>query len=239
VSGDLGDSITGHAPVGELLGPRILPSIVLVVYALLITVLVAVPLALVGALRANRLPDHLIRATSVLMYAIPSFWFGLMLAVVFGLKLHVFPTSGFDRSFPTGWLETLTLPAVTISLLTIPVMVRVLRTSLIETLRSDFVVASQARGLSKHRVLFRHVLKGSLTSSVTFLGVAVGTLLSFALVVEQVYAIPGLGSLLVSSVLARDYPTVQGLAIVFAIVVVIGNLLADLTYGLLDPRVRL
>jgi peptide/nickel transport system permease protein len=237
--GDLGHSITSHVSVGHLIGPRVLPSLALVAFALTISLLLAVPLAILSALRANRLPDHLIRSASVLMYAIPSFWLGLMLAVLFGLQLGIFPTSGFDDSFPSGLIQTLTLPAVTVAFITTPVILRILRSSMIDTLRSEFVTAARARGLREGRILLRYVLRDSLTASVTFIGIAMGTLLSFAVVVEQVFALPGLGSLLVTSVLARDYPTVQSLTLIFAVAVVLANLGADLTYRLLDPRVRL
>lgn len=239
VHGDLGQSITAHASVGSLVGPRLLPSLALVAYAIGISLMLALPLGLLTAMRANQPVDHVVRLTSVVLYAIPSFWFGLMLAVVFGLKLQIFPTSGYDGSFPVGLLQTLTLPAVTIALFVFPVLMRLLRTSTIETLESEFVGAARARGLGGPRVLVRHVLRNSLTSSVTFIGASIGTLLSIALVVEQVFAFPGLGSLLVSSVLSRDYPTVQGLTFVFALIVVLGNLAADLMYVVLDPRVRL
>lgn len=239
VRGDFGSSITEHTSVGSLVAPRLLPSLALVGYAIGISLLLAIPLALLTATRVNLPTDHVVRTTTVVLYAIPSFWFGLMMAVVFGLELHLFPTSGFDGSFPGGLLQTLTLPATTVALFVFPVLMRLLRSSTIETLRSEFVDAARARGLGGARVLVRHVLRNSLTSSVTFIGASIGTLLSIALVVEQVFAIPGLGSLLVSSVLARDYPTVQGLTFIFALVVVLGNFAADVLYVVLDPRVRL
>ncbi len=239
VTGDLGESITSHAPVSTLVGPRLGPSLALVAYAIAISFVLAVPLALLSAIRANRLTDHVIRLTTVVLYAVPSFWFGLMLALVFGLELGLFPTNGYDGSVPAGVFRTLTLPAIAIALFVFPVAMRLLRSSTIETLRSEFVESARARGLGRRRVLVRHVLRNSLTSSVTFVGASIGTLLSIAVVVEQVFALPGLGSLLVTSVTARDYPTVQGLTFIFALVVVLGNLAADLAYVFLDPRVRL
>lgn len=239
IRGDLGRSISARAPVTDQIGPRILPTFALVVYAFAISVCVAVPLALLTALHADRATDHAVRLLSVILYAIPSFWFGLMLALVFGVKLGWLPTFGFDGAFPVGLLNTLTLPALTLSFLICPVMLRLLRTSTIETLGAEFVEAAQARGLGRRRVLYRHVLRNSLTSSVTFLGASVGGVLSIAIVVEQVFAIPGLGSLLVSSVLERDYTTVQGVVLLFAVAVVIANLVADVMQAALDPRIRL
>jgi peptide/nickel transport system permease protein len=237
--GSLGTSITAFASVTSMIGARIVPTLALVAYAMALAVAIAIPLALIAALRANRLPDHVVRLVAVVLYAIPAFWFGLMLAVLFGLKWHIFPTSGYDGSFPMGLLRTLTLPAVTIALFVAPVIVRVLRASVIETLGADFTQAAKARGLGQRRVLTRHVLRSSLTATVTLLGVSIGQLVGLIVVVEQVFAFPGLGSLLVSSVLARDYPTVQGVTLIFALMVVLANLAADLMYVVLDPRVRL
>jgi peptide/nickel transport system permease protein len=237
--GDLGTSITEFASVTSLIGSRLVPTLALVAYAVAVAIAIAIPLALIAALRVNRLPDHLVRLIAVVLYAIPAFWFGLMLAVLFGLKWHIFPTSGYNGSFPLGLLRTLTLPAVTIALFVAPVIVRVLRSSLIESLGSDFAQAARARGIGSRRVLVRHVLRSSLTATVTLLGVSIGQLVGLIVVVEQVFAFPGLGSLLVSSVLSRDYPTVQGVTLLFALLVVVANLMADLMYAVLDPRVRL
>lgn len=237
--GDLGTSLTQHTSVSSLIGPRVVPSLILVIYAIMLSLILAVPMAIFSALRRNRFPDHIVRALSVLMYSIPSFWLGLMLAVIFGLDLHIFPTSGLEQSFPGGYAKTLTLPAITVAFITTPVIVQVLRNSMVDALQSENVAAAHARGLDQRRVTRRYVLRSSLTASVTFIGISVATLLSFAVIVEQVFALPGLGSLLISSVFARDYPTVQGLTLVFGIVVVLANIAADISYGLLDPRVRL
>jgi peptide/nickel transport system permease protein len=169
----------------------------------------------------------------------PPFWIGLLLALLFGLKWGIFPTSGYDDSGPLPLLRTLTLPAVTMALYTAPVLLRTLRSSVMTNLDADFVDATRARGLSERRIVLKHVLRNSLMSTITIVGVSVGTLLSFAIVVEQVFAIQGLGSLLVGSVLTRDYPTVEGLTLVFAAMVIVANLVADLLYVAADPRVRL
>jgi len=237
--GDFGHSITEHTSVASLAGPRILPSLALLAYAIGLALLFAIPLGMLTAVRANLPTDHAVRLASVVLYAIPSFWFGLMLAVVFGLQLDLFPTSGYDGSFPTGLLQTLTLPAVTVALFVFPVLMRLLRASAIDNLQSEFVEAARARGLGGRRVLAGHVLRNSLTSSITFVAASVGTLLSVAVVVEQVFAVPGLGSLLVTAVTERDYPTVQGMTIIFAVIVVVANLMADVLHVVLDPRVRL
>jgi peptide/nickel transport system permease protein len=237
--GDLGESITLGEPVAGLIGERTLVSFVMVGYALLIALIVALPLGLFTALRANKPADHAVRLVSVCMYAIPSFWFGLMAALLFGLKLDWFPTSGYDPGFPTGLLHTLTLPALTLAIAVSPILIRLLRVSVITTLGSEFVEAARARGLGSQRIMRRHVLRNSLASTVTFVGASIGGLLSFSVVVEQVFNIPGLGSLLVTSVSQRDYPVTVAVGVVFAVTVVFANLIADLVLLLLDPRVRL
>lgn len=238
VRGNLGASITQHTAVSNLISPRMAPSLLLIGYSIVIALLVAVPLALLSAIRANLFADHVVRLTSVMLLSIPSFWLGLMLAVVLGLELGWFPTSGYNGGSPVELFKTLTLPALAIGLSVVPGIMRLLRSSIVESLQAEFVEAARARGLGGTRVLVRHVLRTSLTSTVTLIAASIGGLLSGTLVVEQVFAIPGLGSLLVDSVSGRDYPTVQALTFIFTVFVVIGNLVADLTYFVLDPRVR-
>ena len=235
---DFGSSIVHHAPVNSLLGPRILVTGGLLIYATVIAVLIAVPLGLFSALRRNRLPDHLIRLFSMITFAMPAFWLGLVLILLFGLGLGLFPTSGLGRD-PLDIPRRLTLPALTIGLYLAPVLLRTLRSSAIETMNLEFVEAARSRGLGERRVVVRHVLRNSLIAMVTLLGVNIGFLLSGAVVVENVFGLPGLGSLLVSSIVARDFPVVQALVLVFGLGVILVNLLTDLAYARLDPRVRL
>ena len=150
----------------------------------------------------------------------------------------MFPSSGYEDGF-TGHLKTLTLPAFAVGVFVAPVLLRTLRSSLLEGLDSDYVSAARARGLSERRVVYRHGLRNSLLPMVTLLGILMGGLLSATVVAENVFAIPGLGSLLVTSVSARDFPTVQAIAVIFGVVVVVANLLTDLLYLALDPRIRL
>ncbi len=196
------------------------------------------PLAFAAALARDRPRDHAIRLTSTVAFAMPSFWVGLMLALLLSLKLGWLPPSGYGTSF-LGHLRGLTLPALTLAISLSPLLIRVLRSSLIDTLGAEYIQAARARGLAERRVLVKHVLRNSLTSAVTLLGLLFAVLLSGAVVIENVFAIPGLGSLLVSSVSARDFPVIQALTLVFGVAVVLAGLLADLVYGAIDPRVRL
>jgi peptide/nickel transport system permease protein len=234
---DFGSSIVHRAPVSGLLGTRIAVTGGLLILAVVIALLVAVPLGLYSALRRNRLADHLIRLLSMITFAMPAFWLALVLVMLFSLWLGIFPTSGLGRD-PVDIPRRLFLPALTIGLYLAPVLLRTLRSSVIETLGLEFVEAARSRGLSERRVIGRHVLRNSLVTMVTLLGVNIGFLLSGAVVVENVFGLPGLGSLLVSSVVARDYPVVQALVLVFGAGVILVNLLTDLAYARLDPRVR-
>jgi peptide/nickel transport system permease protein len=235
---DFGDSISLRQPVSSVLGPRIWASLWLVGYSCLIAVIVIVPLGLIAAVRRNRLADHVIRLGSTLGYATPAFLSGLLLILIFSLKLGLFPVEGYGSGF-VGHLRSLTLPAITVAFSAAPPLLRTLRSGLLDTLSQDFVEAARARGLSGRRVLWKHALRNSLLPTLTVLGLSIGTLLSWTLIVENVFSIPGLGSLLVTSVMNRDYPVVQALVIVFAGAVVLSSLMTDLLYVVVDPRIRL
>jgi peptide/nickel transport system permease protein len=235
---DFGESIVRRAPVSELVGDRIAPSLYLILLSVLVALVLAFPLGILSAVRRNKPADHATRLLSMVVFAMPSFWLGLMLALLFGLKLDWLPVSGYGEGF-VGVLRSLALPALTLGLFLAPMLIRTLRASLIEEIGTEYVEAARARGLSPFRVVGKHALRNSLIPLVTVLSINVGFLLSYTVVVENVFQIPGLGSLLVQSVLSRDYPVIQGLVFVFGVMVIVINLLADLTYSLIDPRVRL
>jgi peptide/nickel transport system permease protein len=235
---DFGDSIKQNTAIGPLLGSRIGVTLFLLIYAVIISIVVAVPLAIVSALRRNRPADHAIRLFSMVTFAMPSFLLGLLLILFFSLKLGWLPTAGYGDTFPEH-VKSLTLPAITVGLYLAPILLRTLRVGIIETLGTEFVEAARARGLSERRVVLKHVLRNSLISTVTVLGLNVGFLLSGLVIIENVFALPGMGSELVNAILARDYPMVQALTLIFGVAVVMINLLTDLLYAQLDPRVRL
>jgi peptide/nickel transport system permease protein len=234
---DLGDSITFHRPVVDLIGARLGTTALLIAYAAFISIVVAVPLATYSAIRANRVPDHLIRLVMMVTFAMPAFWLGLLLILVFSLNLHLFPASGIGDDLPS-MIRSLTLPAVTIGLYLAPVIIRSLRGSMIESLQAEYVEAARARGLPEDLILRRHVLRTSLIATVTIVGVNLGFLISGTVVVESVFAIPGIGTLLVNSVATRDFPLVQGLALFLGVAVVLLSLGTDVLNTLLDPRIR-
>lgn len=235
---DFGSSLFLRAPVGPIVVERARNSLSLLTYAVIVSLLIAVPLAMLAAVRRNRPPDHLVRIFTTIAFAMPAFWTAILLVLVFSLRLKIFPTSGLREGFPDRMLS-LTLPAITVGFYLAPVLLRSLRASLTETLSAEFIEAARARGLGERRVLFKHVLRNSLIAMITVLGINVGFLISGAIVVENVFSIPGLGSLMVSSIISRDYPVVIALTLVFGVAVVLVNLLVDLSYAVLDPRIRL
>ena len=236
--GDFGTSINTQRPVGEIILPRILPSVFLLVYGTLISLIVAVPLGIFSALYRNRPPDHGIRVVATVGLAMPSFWFALLLVEVFSLHFGLFPVSGYGTGF-FGHLESLTLPAITIGIYLAPLIIRTLRSSLIETLSTDFITSARARGFAETRVIGKHALRNALIATITILAINIGYLISGSVVIENVFGIPGLGSLLVSAIQMRDFPTVSALTLLFGALVILVNLLADLSYAVVDPRIRL
>jgi peptide/nickel transport system permease protein len=235
---DFGESLALHQPVGGLVRSRIGITALLMAYSLLISLILTVPFGLLAAIRRERAADHAIRIVGMTLFVMPVFWLGLLLSLVFGLDLGLLPTGGYAGGFG-GALRSLTLPALTLGLVMAPLFLRSLRASLLQTLDAGFIEAARARGFSEWRVLFGHCLRNASISTVTVVGLTMGGLVSGAVVVENVFAIPGLGGLLVSSVSARDFPTVQGLVVVLALAVIAINLLTDLAYAAIDPRVRL
>jgi peptide/nickel transport system permease protein len=236
--GDLGESIPQKVPVSELIGPRIGPSLLLIAYALIISTAMGIPIGVFAARRRNRFGDHFVRVLATVGLAMPAFWVGLLLVLLLSVKAGVFPLAGYEDGL-MGHLWSLTLPAITLSVLMTPLVIRTVRAGVLETVSADFVEALEARGLSPTRILFRHVLRNGIIPTVTLLGVAIGALLSLTVAVESVFALPGLGSALVSAVQSRDFPVIEALAVLFGTIVVLVNLATDVLYVAIDPRVRL
>jgi ABC-type dipeptide/oligopeptide/nickel transport system permease component len=238
VRGDFGTAFTLGSPVSEIIGQRIGPSVALIAYGMLLALLIGVPLAIVAALRPNGWVDNAIRVGTTVTFAMPAFWLGLMLALVFGLELKWFPVSGYSGGVG-GILRTLTLPALALGLGLAAVVVRTLRSSLLEVLQSEYIEAARSRGLRELRIVGKHGLRNSLMNTLTILSVNIGFLIGGTVVLEQVFQIPGLGSLLVQAVVKRDYQLVQALALLAGSAVVLASLAADIVQAFLDPRVRL
>ena len=236
IQGDLGTSIIQRQPVTTIVGERIEKTIFLLIYGTLLAVFFAVPLAMIAATKHNRPVDHAIRLGGMIGLAMPPFWIGLLLMLLFGLTLGIFPIGGYGDDFG-GHLWHLFLPALTIALFLVPILVQSLRASMLDVMTADYIEVARSKGLSPMRIMFKHVLRNALIPVITILSVNIGWLLSGIVIVEFVFSIPGMGSLLVRSAGFRDFPVIQGLAVVFTLIVMIVNLLADLSYMLVDRRV--
>jgi peptide/nickel transport system permease protein len=237
-TGDLGQSLRYRTPVVDLLPRRAGVTLFLVAYSVVLTIAMAVPLAIVAASHRERWPDHLVRGLITLPLASPAFWIGILLLIVFALKLGWFPATGYGEGF-TGHLRHLFLPALTLSHAFAAVLTRNLRSALIDVQTTTFVDFARAKGLVRRQVLFGHVLRAALLPIVTLIGVRLSYAIGGSVVIETVFALPGLGSWMVESIMARDYMVVQTLTLAFALGAMAINLLTDLVYPLFDPRVRM
>jgi len=236
--GNLGTSILQQVPVAQLVLQRVGPTVFLLTYSTLIAILLTVPLSILSAMRADRPIDHSIRVGGMVTFAMPSFWLGLLLILLFGLNLHWFPIAGWGQSF-LEHLYYLFLPSLAIALFLAPMLIQSLRSSLLDVADAEYIEAARAKGLKPTRIMVKHVLRNALIPTVTILAVNIGWLVGGTVVIETVFSIPGLGQLLIQSVLYRDYPTIIGLVVVFGFLVMLVNLAADLSYAAIDPRVEL
>ena len=236
--GDLGSSLFYSVPAGRLVWQRLPPTLWLIGLGTLLAVLIAVPLAALAATKRDRLPDQIVRAVPLVGLGFPQFWLGIMLLLAFGLNLgRGFPVGGYGTG-ALGLLHSMFLPSLTVALAIAPILVRSLRASLLEVFESDYVTTARSKGLPERRVLVRHALRNAVISTVSVLGVNIGYLVGGTLVVEQVFALPGIGQLMINSIFQRDFPVVQAVTLAFAIMVVFVYLLTDVVHALLDPRVR-
>jgi peptide/nickel transport system permease protein len=238
-AGDLGKSITNGEPVGPLILDRFGVTAVIVLVAVALAALIAVPLGMLAAWRQNSAGDIAVIAGATLLLSIPSFWLGLILLLVFGLWLGWVPVVGyvpFAEDFRAA-LGYVVLPIATLALVELGVLARMSRAATIEVLRLDYIAHARAKGLSEARVLLRHAAPNAFAPTLTLIGLVLGNLLGGIAVIETVFTLPGLGRLLVDAIFARDYPVVQGVMLLVAGIYVGVNLLVDLLYPVFDPRV--
>lgn len=238
LQGNLGSSIYYQAPVTQLLGTALPVTLGMLAMGTVFGIVIAVPLAVLAATRAGRPADQLIRIIPLLGLGMPPFWVGFILLIIFGLTLSLLPVGGYGVTFPQH-LVSLVLPALTVAAVMAPILIRSMRASLIEVLRSDFMTAARAKGISRWRILVRHGLRNTLIPTVSVLAVNLGYLLGGTVIVENVFGLPGVGHLLLSGIFDRDFDVVQSVTLIYALLVVIINLAADLAYARLDPRVVL
>ncbi|MGW5448251.1 ABC transporter permease [Streptomyces asiaticus] len=229
---DLGDSLVYHEPVGQVIADRVPATLELAAGALVLSLVIAIPAGIYAATRRGRAGDTGVMTAVLLGQSTPPFWVGILLILLFSVRLKVLPASGY------GTFAHLVLPAVTLSVYSIAVIARLLRSSLIDVLGSDHIRTARAKGLGPAKVVLAHGLRNASLPTVTVIGLEFGGLLGGAILTEQVFSWPGIGRLTVEAISHRDFPLVQAAVLFFAAAFVIVNLLVDLSYSLLDPRVR-
>jgi peptide/nickel transport system permease protein len=241
LTGDLGFSYRARVPVATLIGQRLPNTIILVVAALGIVVFFAIPLGVLAALRRSSLVDFGAMAAALVALSVPPFASGIALVLIFGLLLGWFPTMGAPPpdSGLQGLLRHLTLPAITLAMAVLGVTMRLTRSTVLEEMGRDYVRTARAKGLAERWVVFRHLLRNALMPVVTLIGLQAAYLVGGAVIIEVVFAWPGIGSLVVDAILSRDYPIVQSVILLVAAMVMVVSIVVDLTYPILDPRVRL
>ena len=233
VQGDLGRSTRSDRTVLSMVSAQISSTLILVFAGMAVAIIVGVPLGVLAARRRNSFVDTLAMGTAVLGLSIPQFWFGLMLILLFAVNLGWFP------ALSSGGFDGLVLPAVALGVAEAAVLARLVRSSLIESLEQDYITTARAKGSSDRRVTWRHGLRNALVPVITMIGLQVGNLLGAAVVIEMLFARQGLGQLVVNSILRRDLPVLQGSILILAAIFVVINVVVDILYKVLDPRVKL
>ena len=238
--GDLGVSIFTNLPVAQLIGQRLEPTVALTLCTLVVTVLVAVPLGVIAAWRAGTWVDRVVMGLAVLGFSLPVFVFAYLLILLFSIQLEWLPVQGYVSITEGFWpfLRHLILPSVALGTVYMALIARITRASMLDVLAQDYIRTAQAKGLAQRDVLVGHALKNAAVPIVTVIGIGIALLISGVVVTETVFAIPGIGRLTVDAILRRDYPIIQAVTLLFSAAYVLVNLAMDLSYTLLDPRIR-
>lgn len=241
LTGDLGVSFRNGDPVTVALLERLPATLSLGIAGMVIALAIALPAGIYAALREGRLSDGIIRVTSQFGVSVPDFWLGILLIALFSTTLGWLPTSGYRPLFddPAGWLRHIVLPALTVGVVAAAIMTRYVRSAVLEVAAMGYVRTARSKGLSPRVVTFRHTVRNALVPILTITGIQLATILGGVIVVEVVFAWPGLGRLVFNAVAARDYPLIQGAVLLIAALFLLINLLVDLLYAVVDPRIRL
>ena len=237
---DLGTSLLTNMPVSQMIGQRIEPTLSLMLPTLILAVCIAVPLGVIAAWRAGTKVDHFITVFAVLGFSVPVFVVGYALVWSFSLKLGWLPVQGYSPIAQgiSRWFQHLVLPCLTLSSAYIALITRITRTAVLEVLQQDYIRTAEAKGVGRRAILFVHALKNASVPIITVIGIGVALLIGGAVVTESVFAIPGLGRLTMESIMRRDYPVIQAIVLLFSISYVLVNLLIDIAYTFVDPRIR-
>lgn len=240
LQGEFGQSLISRTPVLTLIGQRLEPTVSLALVCMTLTILVAVPMGVIAAWKHGSLTDSLVMAASVLGFSVPVFVTGYILIQLFAIELPILPVQGFRSVFQGlgPFLAHITLPALTLASIYIALIARMTRASMLNVLGEDYVRTARAKGLPENTVLFRHALRNAAVPILTVIGTGFALMISGVVVTESVFNLPGLGRLTVDAILARDYPVIQALILLTAAIYVVVNLVIDLSYALLDPRIR-
>jgi len=239
--GDLGESVYFHRPVMEVIKMRCQPSLWLTFLSIIIVVLIGVPIGVLSAVKYGSFADQFLTALSIFSASIPSFWLGMMFILLFGVTWHFFPTSGYVPPGQTSlWnsLRYLVLPAFCLGIPNSALVLRVTRSSMLDELNKDYLRTGRAKGLPEAQIIYKHALRNAFVPIITVIGLTFASLIGGAVVTENVFAIPGLGRLVVQSVLRRDFPVIVGVVTLSALVYLLVNLLVDISYVFIDPRIR-
>jgi peptide/nickel transport system permease protein len=238
--GDLGESFFFKKQVAELIVDRLEPTLSLAFFTILLAVLISIPLGILAAYRQGSWLDRIVMGFSVLGFSVPVFVVGYVLIYIFAIELNWLPVQGYQRIAlgVGGWLQRLILPSLTLCVIYVALIARMTRTSVLEVLHEDYIRTARAKGQTELKVLVRHALANAAVPIITVVGLGIALLIGGVVVTESVYTIPGLGRLTVDAVLARDYPTIQAVILLFSLVYVLVNLAVDITYTIFDPRIR-
>lgn len=235
---DFGDSVQYNMSVSKLLANRLSVTLLLTLFSTILTVLISFPLGYLAAIKKDKMGDVLIRGYSLLSISLPSFWIGLMLMLLLGVKVQLFSVSGWGNTWPQHF-KGLFLPSMTHAIAISGIIIRNLRNNVIDVKGRDYVYFAKSKGVKPLHVGMKHVLRNALVPTTTLLSLKIASMLGGSVIIESVFTLPGMGALLVDSVSRRDYAVVQGVVFIFSLVVLIINLMTDLLYSLLDPRVTL
>ena len=239
--GDLGVSFRNGDPVAQILMDRLPATVSLAVVGIAIALVVALPAGIFSALREGRVSDAIVRVSSQFGVSIPDFWMGILLIALFSTTLGWLPTSGYRPLFsdPGGWLQHVILPGLTVGVVAAAIMTRYVRSAVLEVADKGYVRTAKSKGLSPQVVTSRHIVRNALVPILTIAGIQLATILGGVIVVEVVFAWPGLGRLVYTAVAARDYPVIQGAVLLIAALFLLINLVVDVLYAVVDPRIRL
>jgi len=234
---DMGNSIIYHIPILVLLKKRIVVTLFLTLFTLIFSVVISFPLGYLAGIKENKIQDQIIRTGALVALSAPQFWVGLILMILFAVSIHIFPVGGWGDTW-LQHLRAIILPAFTQSLMTAALLARNLRNGVVDILKMDYVDFAKSKGLDDKVIKNRHIIRNAMIPYVTLIAMRAAYMLGGSIIIETVFALPGVGALMIQSIYGRDYTVIQGVVLIFALVVMTINILTDLTYAYLDPRVR-